>query len=52
MGQIVGVGGKMLLAFLRGREGTEVYLVYAGLGKKKPGQSAPKMFETYEKIGE
>lgn len=48
-GMIVGVGGKMLLPFLRGREGREVFLVYAGLGKKKSGQSAPKMYETYER---
>lgn len=46
-GQMIGVGGKMLLIFLRGREGKEVYLMYDGLGKAKPGQSAPKMFRTF-----
>jgi hypothetical protein len=52
VGMMIGVGGKMLLIFLRGREGREVYITYTGLGKKKPGQSAPKMFDTYEKVGE
>lgn len=49
VGMIVGVGGKMLLTFLRGREGAEVILVYAGLGPKKPGQNAPKLYDTYER---
>lgn len=48
-GMIVGVGGKMLLTFLRGREGKEVLLVYRGLGPKKAGQNAPKMYDTYER---
>lgn len=48
-GMMVGVGGKMLLIFLRGREGKEVYISYKGLGPKKPGQNAPKMFETFER---
>lgn len=48
-GQMVGIGGKMLLIFLRGREGKEVYIEYIGLGPKKPGQNAPKMFDTFER---
>lgn len=48
-GQMIGVGGKMLLIFLRGREGKEVYISYTGLGPKKPGQNAPKMFDTFER---
>src|SRR5262245_5602056 len=48
-GQMVGLGGKMLLIFLRGREGKEVYITYAGLGPAKSGQSAPKLFETYSR---
>lgn len=48
-GQMVGVGGKMLLVFLRGREGKEVYLKYTGLGAKKTGQNPPKLFDTYTK---
>jgi len=48
-GQMIGVGGKMLLIFLRGREGKEVYITYTGLGPKKPGQNAPKMFDTFER---
>ena len=48
-GQMIGLGGKMLLIFLRGREGKEVYVTYTGLGPKKPGQSAPKMFDTFER---
>lgn len=48
-GMIVGVGGKMLLTFLRNREGKEVLLVYRGLGSKKPGQNPPKMYDTYER---
>jgi len=51
-GQIVGVSGKMLFAFLGAREGQEVFLVYRGKGKAKPGQSAPKLFETYEREAE
>ena len=48
-GQMVGVGGKMLLIFLRGREGKEVYITYTGLGPKKAGQNAPKLFDTFER---
>ena len=51
-GMMIGVGGKMLLIFLRGREGREVYLTYTGLGPKKPGQNAPKMFDTFEREGD
>jgi hypothetical protein len=51
-GMMVGIGGKMLLIFLRGREGKEVYLSYDGLGPKKPGQNAPKMFNTFERDSE
>jgi hypothetical protein len=49
LGAIIGVGGKMLLTFLRAREGKEVLLVYRGLGSKKAGQNAPKMYDTYER---
>lgn len=48
-GQMIGVGGKMLLVFLRGREGKEVYLRYSGLGPAKRGQNPPKLFDTYER---
>jgi hypothetical protein len=48
-GQMIGIGGKMLLIFLRGREGKEVYITYTGLGPKKAGQNAPKMFDTFER---
>lgn len=48
LGMIVGVGGKMLAMFLSEREGKEVLLTYRGRGKAKPGQSAPKLFDTYE----
>lgn len=48
-GQMIGVGGKMLLIFLRGREGKEVYITYTGLGPKKAGQNAPKLFDTFER---
>lgn len=51
-GQMIGVGGKMLLVFLRGREGKEVYLRYSGLGPAKRGQNAPKLFDTYEREGD
>jgi hypothetical protein len=51
-GQMIGIGGKMLIPFLRGREGREVYLEYTGLGKKKAGQNAPKMFDTFERDAE
>jgi hypothetical protein len=49
IGQMVGVGGKMLLIFLRGREGKEVYITYTGLGPAKKGQNPPKMFDTFER---
>jgi hypothetical protein len=52
IGMIVGVGGKMLLTFLRNREGKEVMLVYRGLGSKKAGQNAPKLYDTYEREGD
>ena len=48
-GMIVGVGGKMLATFLAAREGKEVFLIYRGLGKAKKGQSAPKMYDTFER---
>ena len=48
-GQMIGVGGKMLLVFLRGREGKEVYISYTGLGPKKPGMNQAKMFDTFER---
>lgn len=48
-GQMIGIGGKMLLIFLRGREGKEVFIQYTGLGPKKAGQNAPKMFDTFER---
>jgi hypothetical protein len=48
-GQMIGVGGKMLLIFLRGREGKEVYITYTGLGPQKSGQHAPKLFDTFER---
>lgn len=48
-GQMIGIGGKMLLIFLRGREGKEVFISYTGLGPKKAGQNAPKMFDTFER---
>lgn len=48
-GMLIGVGGAVLLNFLAERVGKEVYLVYKGLGKAKKGQSAPKMYETYER---
>lgn len=51
-GLMVGIGGKMLLGFLSDHVGKEVYLVYRGLGKAKPGQSAPKMYDTYAREDE
>lgn len=51
-GSTVGVGGKMLTTFLESRAGQEVALVYRGLGKAKPRQSAPRLFDTYEREAE
>jgi hypothetical protein len=48
-GDLIGVGGALLLAFLAANEGREVYLIYKGLGTKKPGKNAPKMYGTYVK---
>jgi hypothetical protein len=48
-GSTVGVGGKMLISFLEARTGQEVALVYRGLGKAKPRQSQPRLFDTYER---
>lgn len=49
VGSTVGVGGKMLISFLEARNGQEIALVYRGLGKAKPRQSAPRLFDTYER---
>lgn len=46
-GRLVGAGGAMLLAFLAGREGQEVYLIYKGLGPKKGGKNPAKLYATY-----
>lgn len=46
-GEMVGVGGAVLMSFLAERIGQEVYLVYTGLGKAKKGQNAPKLYATY-----
>lgn len=46
-GDLVGVGGAILLSFLTGREGQEVFLVYKGMGAKKAGKNAPRLFTTY-----
>ena len=48
-GQMIGIGGKMLLIFLRGREGKEVYITYTGLGPQKAGQNPAKLFDTFER---
>ena len=48
-GALVGFGGKMLLNFLGAHMGQEVYLIYRGLGNAKRGQSAPKMYDMYER---
>lgn len=49
VGMMIGIGGKMLLSFLRGREGREVMLIYRGLGPKKAGQNPAKLYDTYER---
>lgn len=49
LGGMVGVSGAMVLNFLLARAGKEVVLVYQGKGKAKPGQSAPKLYECFEK---
>lgn len=46
-GSMIGVGGKMLLTFLREHTGKEVHIVYRGLGIAKKGQNPPKMFDTF-----
>lgn len=48
-GDLVGVGGALLLSFLANREGQEVYLVYKGLGEKKRGKNPAKLYTTYAK---
>lgn len=48
-GMMIGIGGKMLMTFLQGHQRREVYLIYDGMGPKKPGQSAPRMYLTYER---
>jgi hypothetical protein len=48
-GELVGVGGAILVSFLAERVGSEVYLVYKGLGRAKRGQNAPKLYATYAK---
>ena len=46
-GDLVGVGGAVLVSFLADQIGKEVYLVYKGLGRAKRGQNAPKLYATY-----
>lgn len=48
----IGIGGKMLLSFLADQVGKEVFLVYRGLGKAKPRQSPPKLYDMYERSDE
>lgn len=48
-GQMIGVGGAVLLSLLRGREGKEILARYIGLGPKKPGKSPPRMFDVFER---
>lgn len=48
-GMLLGLSGRTLMPFLNDRVGQAVFLRYIGLGKAKPGQSAPKMYETFEK---
>jgi hypothetical protein len=48
-GDLIGVGGALLLAFLAANEGREVYLIYKGLGTKKTGKNPPKMYGTFVK---
>lgn len=45
----VGISGRTLLAFLHDRVGQPVYIRYRGLGRAKPGQSAPKLYDTFER---
>ena len=47
-GHLAGVSGATLQLFLGERIGQAVHIVYKGLGKARPGQSAPKLFDTYE----
>ena len=46
-GLLVGISGATLRAFLASQIGRPVYLVYKGMGKPKPGQSAPRLFATF-----
>jgi hypothetical protein len=46
-GLLVGVSGATLRAFMAGQIGKPVYLIYKGMGKAKPGQSAPRLFATF-----
>jgi hypothetical protein len=48
-GDLVGVGGAVLVSFLADQIGKEVFLVYKGLGRAKRGQNAPKLYATYAK---
>lgn len=50
-GDVVGVGGAVLLSFLEDHEGKEVFLVYKGLGEKKKGKNQAKLYATYAKGG-
>jgi len=46
-GKLVGAGGAMLVAFMSGREGQEIYFIYKGLGPKKSGKNPAKLYATY-----
>jgi hypothetical protein len=48
VGRLVGVGGRTLRNFLTEHKGREVVLVYTGLGEKKKGKNAPKLYDTYD----
>jgi len=47
-GMLVGIGGATLRTFLEERSGKAVYIVFKGMGNAKPGQSAPKLYATFE----
>lgn len=48
-GMTVGVGGAVLLSRLRGNEGREAFIRFAGLGPKVKGKNQARLYDVYIK---
>lgn len=48
-GEVIGVGGAVLLSRLKGREHREVFIRYAGLGEKVKGKNQARLYDVFER---